>query len=329
MRPDFRIEVNGIDKTRIFQDRLLSLEVVDNAGMEADTLMLRFDDRGYALPLPAFGEELKLWLGYIGEDTELVYVGLFTVDESTVNLSPKTLSISAKSADMMESLKVPHTQSWHEVGLADIAGTIAQKHGLRLRIDERLQSVSYPHVDQSEESDLHFLTRLVRDVDAMVKVADAALIIVPNGTGKAASGQALPRKTLAYSELLPGGSVNQKGRSRFRGAQCQWRDVAKAATETVQVGSAPFYEIREPAASEDLAYQKAVAKQRQLQRGEGSINVSIGGDTSYAAGMVIDLDDGFKPDLVGSEWFLLRVVHRYESGSGFVTSIEGEVPNQQ
>ncbi|MEL6588283.1 MAG: hypothetical protein AAFQ50_16825, partial [Pseudomonadota bacterium] len=49
-------------------------------------------------------------------------------------------------------------------------------------------NVELPQADQTQESDMHFLSRLARDVGASFKITDGRLIFVARRSGNVASG---------------------------------------------------------------------------------------------------------------------------------------------
>jgi phage protein D len=61
---------------------------------------------------------------------------------------------------------------------------IAGEHGLAKQIRDSLKSVHYTFLAQTTESDLNFLTRITRDLDATYKPAGGALVFVKTGEGK-------------------------------------------------------------------------------------------------------------------------------------------------
>jgi len=326
MTPAYKIVVNDKDKTALFEDRFLSLDITDNDGNEADTLSLTLHDRDYRTPLPSSDELIKIWLGYVGK---LTYMGAYTVNEYTCKLSPKQLTINAKSANMVSGLKETKTRGWHEKTLGEIAQTIATEHGLKIAINDRLSSIAYAHINQTEESDINLLRRISHEHDAVFKIANETLIITAQGDGKTASGKMLPIEILRYRDLKKGGNITNKGRSKYSGVKCKWRDTNQAKTITETTGTAPFFEIRDIATTKKQAKNKAQAFYKKLQRGESSLNVSIIGNAAYSAGKIITLDDDFKPAYVESGWIIKRVVHHYDKQQGFTTALQCEAPNEE
>jgi len=64
LTPAFKVMAESQDITRKIGDRLLSLTVTDNAGIQSDTVEIRLDDKHHELILPRTGAELEVSLGY-------------------------------------------------------------------------------------------------------------------------------------------------------------------------------------------------------------------------------------------------------------------------
>lgn len=68
-RPICRVVVNGTDITDLIlggqELRLVSIELTDNRGMEADQLDITLSDHDGLLAIPPRGATLRLWLGWI------------------------------------------------------------------------------------------------------------------------------------------------------------------------------------------------------------------------------------------------------------------------
>lgn len=128
MRPIFKVLADADDITAKIADRLSSLSVTDEAGVQSDTVDIRLDNRGLVVKTPSKGVNLKVWLGF--EATGLVYQGAYVVDETEVGGQPDTLSIKGKSADMTSEIKARKTRSWDDTTLGAIVAAIAGEHGL-------------------------------------------------------------------------------------------------------------------------------------------------------------------------------------------------------
>ena len=70
----------------VIKDRLESLNLTDNRGLEADELELVLDDSDGKLAIPKRGAKIQLSLGWA--DKGLVNKGSFTVDEVEHSGSP-------------------------------------------------------------------------------------------------------------------------------------------------------------------------------------------------------------------------------------------------
>ena len=73
---------------------------------------------------------------------------------------------------------------------------IARRNNLTPRVDATLAAIKVAHIDQTNESDLHFLTRLARQHDAVCTVKKGRLVFLPvNGT-RSSTGEELAAITL-------------------------------------------------------------------------------------------------------------------------------------
>src|SRR5699024_5675708 len=110
--------------------------------------------------------------------------------------TPDVLTLRARSADFRGNLAAKRTQSWHQVSLSAIVRSIASRYPLEPLIGEPLGGVVLAHIDQTDESDISFLTRLAERFDAITTVKAGRLLFIPAGQGATATGQAIPTVTL-------------------------------------------------------------------------------------------------------------------------------------
>ena len=324
MTPDFTIKVDGReDATAAIRDRFLKLSVTDEAGEQSDSAEIRVDDRDHVVELPRKGSELEISLGW--KDGKRTPTGRYVVDETGLEGPPDTLVIRARGADMRQPLKARKTRSWSDVSLGDLVAGIASEHGLRSRVGNALRSIRIPHLDQTEESDLHLLTRLARDYDAIAKPASGVLLLVPRGDAVSASGASMP-----VIDVTPGNAsrwrVSLADRSEYQAVRASWRDAEAAGDITEEAGSGgTVYTLRRLYPSSSEARSAARAKLKALMRGTGRLSITLDpGSPEVSAEAALQLQ-GFRPGLDG-RWICMRVTHAIAS-SGYSTTAVAELPN--
>lgn len=192
--PAYMLTLDGEDITQNFSDRLIGLTMTDNRGFEADQLDIALDDTDGLVELPPRGASLTLWLGWQG--SALVNKGSFTVDEIEHRGAPDTLTIRGRSADFRGSLNSRREQSWHDTTLGVIVETIAQRNKLTASVADSLKAIAIPHIDQTQESDAAFLSRLAERNGASVSVKAGKLLFLKAGSAMTASGKPIPKMTV-------------------------------------------------------------------------------------------------------------------------------------
>lgn len=192
--PAYMLTLDGEDITQNFSDRLIGLTMTDNRGFEADQLDIALDDTDGLVELPPRGASLTLWLGWQG--SALVNKGSFTVDEIEHRGAPDTLTIRGRSADFRGSLNSRREQSWHDTTLGVIVETIAQRNKLTASVADSLKAIAIPHIDQTQESDAAFLSRLAERNGASVSVKAGKLLFLKAGSAMTASGKPIPQMSV-------------------------------------------------------------------------------------------------------------------------------------
>ncbi|MDM3122686.1 phage late control D family protein [Citrobacter sp. Cf125] len=192
--PAYMLTLDGEDITQNFSDRLIGLTMTDNRGFEADQLDIALDDTDGLVELPPRGASLTLWLGWQG--SALVNKGSFTVDEIEHRGAPDTLTIRGRSADFRGTLNSRREQSWHDTTLGVIVETIAQRNKLTASVADALKAIAIPHIDQTQESDAAFLSRLAERNGASVSVKAGKLLFLKAGSAMTASGKPIPQMTV-------------------------------------------------------------------------------------------------------------------------------------
>lgn len=322
MTPDFRILADTQDVTAALAARLMELTIEDAAGMESDTVSITLDDREGTITVPRTGAELQVSIGY--KETGLQPMGTYVVDEVTLDGFPRKMSIRAHAADLRQKIKGQKTRPWDNISLGGIVATVAAEHGYTPKVAAALAAESFAHLDQVNESDLHFLTRLARDRGAVTKPANGFLLFVPAGEAKSAGGKSLPVTALAAGDCA-NYSITIAERGKYGKVRARWHDTANAAEQTITVGAGePEHVISRVYPDAQAATKAAKAKLNALTRGVATVRLTCVGNPLLAAEGKIVLS-GFRPGVDGT-WLMTRVTHKLGSG-GYTCDIDGETPN--
>jgi phage protein D len=326
MQPAYTVTVSGSDITGKIRDRLISLRVTDEAGSSADAVEIVLDNRKDAIAAPRTGVQLEVAMGYQG--TGLSDMGLYTVDEIIVSGSVnagKTLTIRAKAADMLASLKERKTRAWDNGTLSDIVGTIAGEHKLTPRVEAVLSAIQFTHLDQTNESDLHFLSRLARHYDAIAKPANGFLLFVPRGEAKTASGKNLPTIALTAGDLNSW-RARAAERGKYKAVIANWKNAGTGKREPIKAGAGtPVFTLRRTYADATTALNAAQARLDALTRGAATLDITLAGRADMAAESPLSLSGA--GDIADGNWTITQAEHTI-SKAGFITRVSAETPKK-
>ena len=297
----------------------------DNAG-QADQLDLVLSDADGQLALPPKDALVTVKLGWVGQ--ALVDKGSFTVDEIEHSGSPDQLHIKARSADMVDTLKVRAEKSWHQRTIGDIVGEIAGKHGLAPRVDDKLAKVEVDDVDQTHESDLNFVSRLAKRYDAVATVKKGHLLFLPiNGT-RSSKGEPLGSASISRAD----GDQHRfhtADREAYSGVRAYWHDPKKAKRRGVLVGlSGNAKRLRDTYGSEADALAAAKAEWQRIQRGAATFELTLALGRPELIPQTPVRVSGFKPAINAIAWLTVKTAHTVSDG-GLTTRIELETADSK
>ena len=190
LTPVAKLSINGKPFNTDALSRIISISLTDKSGFEADELTVSLSDHDGALALPPKSAEITIALGYI--ETGIVDKGSYKITEVSWSGAPDTLHITAQSADTSDRFSEAKEKSWHKTSLKEIIESIAAANGYAPIIGKAYQEEKIDHIDQSNESDAAFLSRLAERYDAIATVKHGRLLFVSSGEATTASGQPLP-----------------------------------------------------------------------------------------------------------------------------------------
>lgn len=190
LTPVAKLSINGKPFNTDALSRIISISLTDKSGFEADELTVSLSDHDGKLALPPKSAEITIALGYI--ETGVVDKGSYKITEVSWSGAPDTLHITAQSADTSDRFSEAKEKSWHKTSLKEIIESIAAANGYTPIIGKAYQDEKIDHIDQSNESDAAFLSRLAERYDAIATVKHGRLLFVSSGEATTASGQPLP-----------------------------------------------------------------------------------------------------------------------------------------
>ena len=359
LTPDFMLTVNSKDVTANIRDRLISLTLTDNRGFEADQLDVELDDADGQLAMPVRGAVVKLFLGWKGQ--ALIGKGSFTVDEVEHHGAPDTMTIRARSADFRGSLNSRREVSYHETTLGDIVTQIAGRNKLKPMLADGFAGIAVAHIDQTQETDAKFLTRLATLYGAVAAVKAGRLLFIRPGNGVTISGKPIPQMTITRTDG-DRHTFSIADRGAYTGVSASWlhtkdpkpnkvklqrktkvrqlRALEHPAVKKSKAKAAKTPEAKEGdylAGSEDnvfslttvysskaTAMRAAKAKWEKLQRGvaEFSLTLAMGRADLYPETPV--QVSGFKSVIDAQPWLISKVTHSL-SNNGYTTQLDFEV----
>lgn len=324
--PRAEIHVNGRPVASIFNDRLISVTIVDKEGVTSDTISCELNDGNPFADIPRKGDIIEAWLGY--EESGLAYFGKFVCEDPVVHCLPYKLVINGKGTDMREKLKQHRARNWDDRSVKDIVTEIAGDHGLQAKVDGSVGAYKYEWFGQEDESDLHVVERLARRHDATFAIKNRTLIFAARGAGKSASGAVLTSVIATPFNIVKGScQVTFAHRNSFAKVKAHAQDRGKAERVDVEEDSDDAgeadYTLPEPYVDADEAKNAARTKARDLKNGTITTSVDMFGDPTIRAAAPFRYQD-VRPQIDGIEFVIETATHRLLK-AGYTTAVEAKL----
>lgn len=357
--PDYMVKLAGSDITADISRRLISLSLTDNRGFEADQLDIELNDADGLMQMPPRGAVLSVFLGWKGQ--ALFHKGEFTVDEVEHRGAPDTLTLRARSADYRGSLNSRRDNSYHDTTLEAIVSAVAARNSLQPAVAESLKGVKVSHIDQTQETDAAFITRLAELNGGVVAIKAGKLIFIKPGSALTASGKPIPQMTLSRSDG-DGHTFNIADRDAYTGVSATWLHTKEpkpkkvkvqrkkkekhlralqhpaAKKTTAKAQKAPeakkgeylagndenVFALTTVYATQKAAMRAAQAKWDKLQRGVAQFSISLARGRADLFPETPLAVSGFKAVIDAQPWLISKVTHSLNNG-GYTTGLELEV----
>ncbi|WP_429118289.1 phage late control D family protein [Aeromonas hydrophila] len=349
--PAYQVRVDGSDISGTLRPRLMHMTITDNRGFSADTIEIALDDSDGKLAMPRRGATLQASIGWQGGS--LVDKGTFKIDEVEHGGAPDVLTIRGKSAELRGGMNKLRERSWHFETIGAIVEQLAARYGLTPNVGETFKGMVIDHIDQTNESDLAFLTRLATEQDAIATVKSGRLMFIKAGNGTTASGKPLPAITITRQD----GDQHQfsvADRDAYTGVIAYWQDNKAAEKKKIEVkrkrktkpkeerplppgvvvnkkenellvgDSENVKELRHVYASQSNAMRAARAEWEKLQRGVAEFQITLARGRPELYPEQPTTVRGFKPQIDEADWLLTQVVHDL-TDQGYTNRLQLEV----
>lgn len=322
-KPKWKVMLDGRDLTASMDPRLVGLAVTSCRQDTADQLDITLDDHDGKLSLPPKNATLHVWMGW--DDGNLTDKGTFVIDEREHAGAPDVIVIRGRSANLRSDLRQQREQSYHDTTIGAIVNQLAGRNNLTPRCHPDLASLSIDHIDQTNESDVNFLTRLGKRYDAVATIKAGALIFCPIGKGTTATGKPLPTVVLTRA-LGDQHRYHDADRNAYSGIRALYDDTRGGHTRDVLVGTDDgkgVKTLRTIYASKSNALRAARSEYTRLLRGTVTFNYTLArGRADLYPEMHITVR-GFKPEIDAVDWIIVKA-EQLLGDSGFITQLELE-----
>lgn len=319
--PFAKILVNGLDVTSKFLPLLIDMQIEDNAGFESDNVSFTLANPKGNIFIPKKGAQIAVLCGY--KESALMNIGLYTLGQITLTGGagqPHRMKLNAQAFDFNKA-KISETKnrSFDEKTLYDIISQIAGENGLIPAIDQKFSSVQIKHIDQTNESDMHFLTRLSIDYDAIFKIAQKRLIFARRGRGLSVAGQILQSLQINLTPKVSY-SLRTEDKESFDKAVVYYHDKNEGGRIKVEKGQGDrAFEYKRTLPTKEEAEAKAESLLNQKARQLFKLELTMPGAPNLTAETPIIIVEPSIP-LLSGKWIIEKASHNL-SPSGFTTSV--------
>lgn len=347
-QPAFDITIGG-KQVLSLNGRMMGLTLTDNRGFEADTLEITIDDTDGKIELPPRGVDVSVAIGWRGEP--LTHKGIFTVDEVSHSGPPDQLIVTARSADFRQDFNVKREYSWHDITVGRVVSAIAGRYNLTPAVSRQLIDIEIDHADQTNESDISFLSRMAEMLGAIATIKNGNLLFIIPNRGLSASGKRIPEIVItrdsgdkhsfrvadrdAYTGVKanwldlnfgkkPETSVKRKKRKSKKPKKEKKEKSSSKEGEYLEGAEGNVFVMRQTFKTEIAAKRAAAAKWLKLQRGAAEFSITLARGRADLFPEMPATVSGFKSVIDNHKWIIARVVHQIGEG-GFQTQLELEL----
>ena len=301
-----------IDGNSVKIEDVLSLTFSDSAGVKSDKVSLKVMP-DFLKPKPNTKLELKFKTLKDDSEIESLECGLFHV-QTVTRTDTKALSFSATGVEFNEVQKEKISQHYQNTKLSSIIKIVADRLGHKTKF--QADDVSIKSLNQTNESDIHFLDRLSKTYNCLFSIKNDFVYFVNKDDGE------LPVTKIDVSKCKSS-SIKHSTKTYYKSCEASWHDTDSAKTKKVVAGDGkPVFKMKGTFIDEADAMVKAKSKLKSINKGTVSGSLSLKGINVYA-GTKVELVNTYKNEDDGI-YSVVSCTHTYSRSGGWTTSLEIE-----
>lgn len=325
-----KVKVTG-PGAQIINSRLLSWSRIDVSSEQTDQLTLKVDTQGQT-GIPKEGAVLTWFEGY--DDSEnanenLVEKGEFKITRIIPILFPPSITIIATAAPFQiedkTKFKERKSRSFENITFADLFRQIVTSHGFSPRVANEFEALKLKHVDQNNETDSAFLSRLARERDAVAKPVNALYVLAKKGQIKTITGKAIPAVKVSLPTKNTSASfincqLDRPSKQSVKGIKANWINTETGKEEEVYIGETPFKKLRQNYPNKTDALQACKDELLKVKRKGTKLKIELPGDPNLVAEGILTLAENFPAGMAGN-WSIDKVTAKGDKKGGYRCSI--------
>jgi uncharacterized protein len=333
----FKLTANNIDYTSVIEENYETITYIDKAGYENDELTIILNDEPVTR-IPQVGSKISFYLGYANnaayeEKTNMmVHQGDFYLNEiEESGPAPAKLTLTFNPTNLLSQYKEAKTRTWENKTIGDIASQIALENGVTPKIDLTLKDILINHIDQIKQTDVHFLSNMLRNYKGILKLTSRYLLVATRQSLTSITGLSLDTVLIDLSSVKDYRAVTQMA-SEYSGVKVTVRNTDTAESEEILIGEETNNEktkdnavtvIRTPFATREEATKAGQTKLNSLKRKKQTMEITLLGDPTIKAERSLKVVNTRRTFPIN--WLTSVVTHTL-SKSGFTTKIDCELP---
>lgn len=293
----------------------------DPASGESDTISITLtnvDLRWANKWMPKKGDKLtariieKSW-GKAGKKKSF-YCGKFCLDDLSYSGPELTCTIGGVSVPDGNAFRsTTRSKTWKKVTLKEMAAEIARKYHLKLQYTGG--TIKLGTIEQSNETDSSFLTKVCQDYGMAVKVYNGKIVIYDKGLFESRK----PAATLKKEDLQEW-SYNSTLTGTYTGARIKYTSGKDDKEMKCEVGGGKrILNINEKVESLQEARLKACAKVNAENEKAVTMSATIMANNRIAAGSTVQVK-GLRH--LSGKYFVDKATHNIGADGGYTMSLE-------